>query len=74
MARVVRETVVAGAGVAEVVAGAADWVCADATAAAKKRMARDRFFTQFSIRGKTQGFLIIYMLRDTEANEKNKKG
>lgn len=55
MAVVVRETVVAGAVVAEdaaVVAG----VCADTMAAAQKMKARDRFFTRVPDLGEIRAF------------------
>jgi hypothetical protein len=48
-------------------------VCADASAAAKTRMAKDRFFTRVLDLGEIESFLIFYMVRDTAQNSKDRK-
>jgi hypothetical protein len=72
---VVRETVLALAAV-NVVPEAALCVCADAIlAVAQTRMARNRFFTVFSISGGDKNYLILWIIFvDMPPNEKNKKG
>jgi hypothetical protein len=76
---VVRETVLAAAGAAvraAVVPEAGLCVCADAIlAVAQTRMARNRFFTVFSISGGDKNYLILLIIFvDMPRNEKNNKG
>jgi hypothetical protein len=72
---VVRETVLALAGV-NVVPEAVLCVCADAILAmAKTRMAGKKFFTVFSISGGDKNYSILWIIFvDMPRNEKNKKG
>jgi hypothetical protein len=72
---VVRETVLAVAGVTAVPEKGL-CVCADAIlAVAETRMASKRFFTVFSISGGDKNYLIFWIIFvDVPRNEKNKKG
>jgi len=68
----VRDTVGAEAVAVVVDAGAA--VCADATAAAAKRIkAREKLFTSVLDLGEIESLLIFYMVRDTAQNAKDWK-
>jgi hypothetical protein len=67
----VRDTV--GAEAVAVVVDAGVEVCADASAAAKTRMARDRFFTRVLDLGEIESFLIFSMVRDIAQNAKDRK-
>jgi hypothetical protein len=71
---VVRETVLAVVDAAAL-REAGLWICADARlAAAKTKMAKDRFFTGFSISGGDKNYLIfVIIFVDVPWNEKNKK-
>src|SRR5271165_444978 len=68
----VRDTV--GADTVAVVVDAGLAVCADASAAAKTRMNRDRGFTLVLDLGEIESFLIFSIVWDTAQNAKNRKG
>jgi hypothetical protein len=71
---VVRETVLAPVE-APVFPETGFCVCAEAKlAAARTRIAKDRFFTVFSISGGDKNYLILIIFVDVLPNEKNKKG